>query len=260
LLYPREAGRGSDLCVPTAWGSYCPPVIKAVPAPAPVARPGAGRRSRRRAPPRAGPRPVSLPRPQAPAVPRGRPVTISRPVVVTPPRVVTAQLPAPRSLPPAVVIQPGEIRVNVPRSVPGSSVVPATPTVPAWLPAVAALVLPSIGAWATPRVASPSSVYSPPAVAPSVRPLPGVMPGVMPGTIPGAVPGLSASPLTQPQAWGLTSPAVAPLAQNCSCTNARSRSKKRKKKPCRNPVISSRKSTVGGRRFITIKKELKCPA
>lgn len=231
LFYPREAGRGSALCVETQYGPYCPPVVQAVPAAVPLPS-GPRRRSRRvpgtAAPPRRRER-GRVAQPAAPAVPRGRPVTISRPQVIPQPRVITRPFPQPSSLPPPGATFPLPGNVARPAAIPAAR--------PGVIPAVAAAAIPAaLGLLIGSQTAARSQTYSPPSTIPGVGvgPLPGVMnppqlgrvelPGVGPSPLP--LPNLATAPLTSFQAAVAQSPAQE-LDRQCRERAKRKRKKKR---------------------------------
>jgi hypothetical protein len=240
LFYPREAGRGSALCVETRYGPYCPPVVQAVPAAVPVPSRGPRRRGRRLpgtvAPPRRRDR-GRVAQPAAPAVPRGRPVTISRPLVVPEARVVSRSPPVPRSLPPPGTTFPPPQNVSLPAPIPA--------TRPAALPAIAQYVIPAAllgvlsqtgaaaraGSQTQIRPATPRPAFPSPAI-----------PGTLPVTLSPAVPGLgsitlpgigpSPNPLTNPATLPLTAlnPAVAQSPAQDLDRQCRERAKRKRKK------------------------------
>lgn len=266
LLYPRAAGQGSDLRD-----------LYGVPNP----KPRAGTRGRRRRRVRA--RPIARPTNgnPFPAVPKGRggPKTISRPgvAVLTPPKNRVAVLTPPknpRPLPPPLSIpqanamprpavlsgplviprslpSPGQMRIP---TVSSTRALPAVSSIPSWVAPLVRVALPGLLAQLGAR---PSALtYGLPAISPAV---PGIAPGIGPITSPLAFP----SPLTALQPSALTSaspwavPRTATQEQDCSCRPAR---KKRKGKPCKNPVKSSRRFVRDGKRFVTTTKEIKCQA
>jgi len=226
LFYPRSTSPNDVICVDTDYGPWCPPGMPAVPAP--VAVPGSrpGRRSRPRVIPGTSPRrrerPRTLPAPAIPVPrPRGRPVTISQPVVRPAPRVATGSLPQPRSLPPPVTKFPAPGNLPMP-SIPTAAA--ANPLIRA-LPMIAAIVLPSIGAWvgsgarAMPRVGSPSIPAYPPSAIPGL----GTFPGIGPQPLP--MPALA--PLTAYSTAVAQSPAQ-DLDRQC---RERAKQKRKRKKP-----------------------------
>ena len=104
-----------------------------------------------------------------------------------------------------------------------------------------------------PRTAPPGpSPWSPfdllPLLMPSARP---TTPAQRPGRV--SFPESTPTPLTQPNPWGLpfSSP---PRTDTCECDTPR----KRKKKRCANPVVSRRKSTRGGQRYVTTTRRIEC--
>lgn len=229
LFYPREAGRGSALCVETQYGPYCPPVVQAVPAAVPLPS-GPRRRSRRipgtAAPPRRRER-GRVAQPAAPAVPRGRPVTISRPQVIPQPRVITRPFPAPRSLPPPGASFPTPGPVARPAAIPAAR--------PGLLPAVAAAAIPAaVGLLLGSQTAARSQTYSPAGSIPgqSVAPIPGLAnpPQLGQLELPGVGP--SPSPLTAAQLAPLTSfnAAVAQSPAEELDRQCRERAKRKRKK------------------------------
>lgn len=234
LLWPRAAGRGSDL------RDLYPAV------PAPSARPaGPGRRGRRRPitpPPGTVPRPSALPRPAARPRSSG-PVTISAPRTQAPAVVRTGEIQAPRpaSLPAAVEIQVGDII----SSAPGTGEIASPAAAPA-IPAAAPSILSRVGQWAA-----------------NIAPfLPLALPFTGALSSPSFAPRTQAAtyPLTGAQPSALTSPSVAALPQSDRCSTARTRQRKRRKKPCINPTVSSRIETRGSKRYQITKRWLKCPA
>lgn len=229
LFYPREAGRGSALCVETQYGPYCPPVVQAVPAAVPLPS-GPRRRSRRipgtAAPPRRRER-GRVAQPAAPAVPRGRPITISRPQVIPQPRVITRSFPPPRSLPPPSSSFPAPGPVARPAAIPAAR--------PGLLPAVAAAAIPAaVGLLLGSQTAARSQTYSPSRSIPGqgVGPIPGISNPPQLGRI--ELPGIgpSPSPLTNPLTQPLTSfqAAVAQSPAQELDRQCRERAKRKRKK------------------------------
>lgn len=246
LLWPIEAGRGSDLR--DIYGN-----------PKPKGAPGRRGRRRRRAAPGPGRgdpwRPRPRPRPGSSAGGagvRGLPGTggaaavIRRPRTTTAPPVVISGVnmpPRPRSLPPAVKIKVGKIAA------------PAVPRVPSTVQSRVQsvisnpLVQKALGAAGAAALAS---VLSPSVPKMGRLTLPGQSPSPWPATNPltAAYPGA----LTSSRAWA--APQTAAQEQDCSC---RPKRKKSSKKPCKNPVTSRRSFERDGARFVTTTKELKCP-
>lgn len=233
LFWPsaNPRGRGSQLCIETDYGPWCPPGLPNVDAamPAPVAVPGSRGRRRPRAIPgapgrRRRVRPLAVP--QGPPRPRGRPVTLSRPRVEVSPATAavirapsSSRPPMPASLPPTqTVTLPRDI--SVPRNV--VPVVQALPTqVPSWVRELARLApavlgVPLLGNWVG---------------APNVRPnLPSSRPGQIPGL--GSIPGVGPSPALNPALAPLTAfnPAVAHSPAQELDRQCKERAKQRRKK------------------------------
>lgn len=234
LLWPRTAGKGSDLRD-----------LYAVPAPA--ARPRG--RGRRRPRARVRPRPVALPRPVA-RPGRAGPITISRPRVLELPRVVPAQLPAPRpSSPPIPASLPKTIPAPVVRDLPTTNTIPA----PRVMTNTAAIQVPS---WLA-RLArlAPAGLAVP--LLGNVVTSPNLRPNLLPQIAPQLAPQLA--PLTQAQAYPVSSAVPRVVPQTDACAQQRARERRRRKKACKNPVTSSRTYERGGRRYQTVTRELKCP-
>lgn len=261
LFYPsaNPRGRGSQLCIETEYGPWCPPGLpgaESVAAPRPVAVPGQRGRRRPRAVPaapgrrrRARPGVVPGAVPIGPPRPRGRPVTISRPRVETRPdvAVLTRSPPTSSPLPPPV---PGSLpsTVPVPRTgtiaAPRPATVPATSSLP--LPTIAGLVLPALGAWVS-AVAGPTvGAIAGPIVGPIVGPLPGI--GPLPG--PGAAP--RPQPLPSPLTAFNTAPATSAARDLDEQCRARARQRRKKRKPrsvCyRGTYVEKRNGTIKRRK------------
>jgi hypothetical protein len=244
LLWPIEAGRGSDLR-----DFYGIPA----PADAPGARPRRGRGARkrrggrpRRIPGRGDPfpgaggknPPKGLPGTGGAVAGRVRPRTVPGPVVVA----GVNMPPAPRSLPPAVVVSPGEITVRAPAPVRVSVAQRAAIAVrsPAVQQALGAMALGALQALGQPRMPQFGRVTVP---SPSLSPYPFPLTASIPQSV------------TSSRAWAAPQSAV--NEQDCTC---RPKRKKSGKKPCKNPVKSRRSFTRDGKRFVTTTKELTCPA
>jgi hypothetical protein len=247
LLWPRAAGRGSDLCRKTETGTWCPPVVTANPIPVPIPRPSAGgrrrggRRGRTAAPPGTVPRPTSIPRPRVGTTPK----VLTRTVVKTPPAVLeNIQLGGPFS-PPLVSPVPSTSSATrsstqastqtatAPASTPAATASPAS-TLTSALPLILGGLLSQVG----PRHRVVNSPWSAPGA--SIAPVP------------------LANPVTQlaPLTAGYVGAVSSAQDRNCNC----SKTKKRSKKRCTNPVTSKRKSTRGGQRYITTTRRIKCQA
>jgi hypothetical protein len=231
MLWPRSAGRGSDL------RDY----DFAVPAPAaPPGRRPRRRRGRVLPPPGI---PGSIPRPAA--VPRPRtssgPVTISAPRTSSPPAIaVPGQLPAPRTIPSPA---------PVPRTQPAPTVMPTV--VPAQLPSYYPATIPA------PRTLPPATTAPRiPAWAYVVPFLPLRSPSLSPVASP------SPLPLTQLQADPLASVRPMPLAvpQTDACAQQRARERRRRKQACKNPVVSRTIRRKGSVRYSIVTRKLVCPA
>jgi len=238
LMWPTAAGAGSDLR-----DLYGMPKPKT---------PGGRRRGRRR---RARARPRALPgrgNPFPAAAPgRGGSVTIrtrpSAPAAPPAPRTaVDPWKPSKVNLPP-VKLPKQVIQAPAPARVPMSR----TQTVIAKAGAIAKS--PWFGVASSILNSPLFNLFQPKARAPSLGQI------VLPGT--GNQPGLNLNPLTALNAPGLQySRALNPAAvseQDCSCRPAR---KKRKGKPCKNPVTSRRSFKRDGSKFITVTRKVKCQA
>ena len=257
LFYPsaNPRGRGSQLCIETEYGPWCPPGMPAVPAPAApgVLAPGRGRRRPRAVPAAPGRRRRVRPiaQPIGPPRPRGRLVTISQPrIEVSPATAAVIRTPPASSRPPPVPASiPQAQEVSLPRSgtiaAPRPATIPA-PATPGVLPTLASIVLPAIGAWVSsipgnvlPRIAAPS-------IAPGVLPGLGGLPIIGPSPTPALNPALS--PLTQFNA------VRAPSAANELDRQCRERAKQRRKKrkprtECwKGSYVETRKGTLKKRR------------
>jgi hypothetical protein len=250
LMWPTAAGTGADLRD-----------LYAIPKPAtPGGRRGRGRRRRARARPRAAP---GRGNPFPPAAPgRGGPVTIrTRPGVAVPPavRVVSpAWKPSRASLPP----------VKIPKQVikaPAPARVPMTRTQTAVAKAKAVMTSP-LFKYATNILNSPLfNLFQPKATAATVQAPSLGQPSLGQIVLPGVSnqPGLNLNPLTATNLAGLQysrALALNPAAvgeQDCSCRPMR---KKRKGKPCKNPVTSRKSFKRNGSKFVTTTKEIKCQA
>lgn len=256
LFYPsaNPGGRGSQLCIETNYGPWCPPGLPTIDAS--VAAPAAvpGRRDRRRprvvpaAPGRRRRRAVTVPGAAAPpqARPRGRPVTISRPRIETRPDVAAVvRTPPQPSSPPIPASLPRAQTVSLPRTVvsPAPVSIPASSSSSSLLPTLASVLLPSIGAW--------------------VGSIPGTVPRILSPTMPGQLPmpGLGATPGLNPQLNPLTQFNTAPapsaaqdLDEQC---RARARQRRKKRKPrseCwKGSYTETRKGTLKRRR-----EKIKC--
>lgn len=260
LFYPsaNPRGRGSQLCIETEIGPWCPPGLPNVDAamPAPVAVPGSRGRRRPRVIPgapgrrRRAARPLAVP--QGPPRPRGRPVSLSRPrvevspataaVIRSPPS--SARPPMPASIPQAQQVSlPGTISAPVPRAIP---TVQAPPTqVPSWVRELARLApavlgVPLLGNWVG---------------APNVRPnLPSSRPGQIPGL--GSIPGVGPTPALNPALAPLTAfnPAAAhsPAQELDRQCKERAKQRRKKRKPrseCwKGSYVETRKGTRKTRR------------
>lgn len=263
LFYPsaNPRGRGSQLCIETQHGPWCPPGLPDTQAamPAPVAVPGSRGRRRPRAVPaapgRRRRRGVAVPGavPVAPPRPRGRPVTISRPRVETRPDVAAVVRsppssprppPVPASIPQAQEVSlPGTISAPAPRAIP---TVQAPPTqVPSWVRELARLApavlgVPLLGNWVG---------------APNVRPnLPSSRPGTLPGL--GSIPGLGPTPALNPATNPLTTfnraVANSPAQELDRQCRERAKQRRKKRKPrteCwKGSYVETRKGTLKKRR------------
>jgi len=242
LMWPTAVGRGSDLRD-----------LYGIPQPKSPGGRSRGRRGRRRG---ARARPRALPgrgNPFPPAAPgRGGSVTIrtrpGAPPVPAAARVVSpAWKPSKANLPP----------VKIPKQVikaPAPARVPMTRTQAAVAKARAVLTSP-VFQMANTILGSPLfNLFQPRARAPSLGNI------QLPGT--GLSPGINPNPLTalNPAALPYAAFARAPAAvteQDCSCRPAR---KKRKGKPCKNPVTSRRSFKRDGSQFITVTRRVKCQA
>lgn len=255
LFWPSEAGRGSELCIETDYGPWCPPGLPNVPAP--VAVPGSRGRRRPRAVPsapgRRRRRAVTVPGavPAAPPRPRGRPVTISRPRIETRPDVVAVvRTPPMQSRPPMPASIPQAQEMSLPRGVPAASSIPrpvvqAAPTqVPSWVRELARLApavlgVPLLGNW----VGAPN--VRPNLAPPSVGPVPSFP---IPGLGPSPLPGLAPAPLT---AFN-TAPALSPSQELDRQCRERAQRKRKKRKPrteCwKGSYVETRKGTRKTRR------------
>jgi hypothetical protein len=240
LMWPTAAGTGSDLRD-----------LYGMPKPKTPGGRRRGRRRRTRARPRAAPG-RGNPFPAA-APGRGGPVTIrTRPAApAAPPAVRVAQKvwkPSKANLPPVKIPKQ---RIELPRP----AGIPQSPAQKVLSKAGAIAKSPWFNVAST-IINSPFfSLFQPKARAPSLGQI------VLPGT--GSQPGLNLNPLTALNAPGLQySRALAanPAAvseQDCSCRPVR---KKRKGKPCKNPVTSRRSFKRNGSKFVTTTKEIKCQA
>lgn len=241
MFYPTEAGRGSDLRNVDVRDSY--PYLLAVPAARPA---GPSRRGRRRPvvpPPGTVARPSSV-RPAARPVsrPSSGPVTISRPTIQAPAQVATgSQAPRPASLPAALPqIQVGPIISSAPSV--------GTIATPAAAPAVSP---------ATPTILSTVVQWASNALPFLPLALPFAGASLLSSPSPMAAPALA--PLTRIQPNAVTSQATAALPQSDACKSSKARQqRKRKRKPCKNPTVSSRLETKGGKRYQIIRRWLKC--
>lgn len=226
LTYPREAGRGSDLCVKTEAGIWCEPVVANVPAPA-IPR-GPRRRGRVRpgaAAPQTGDRARARARgrPQAQAQPQGR----GRPVVISQPRPIPAEAvrEAVRAIPPAQLPIPTTppVTAPLPRSAVQARPVSLPRTLPRAIPATAAIVGPVLGSWV---FGSPSTGM------PNIR-----TPMTNPLTLPGQFPSPGPSPLRALNPAGLTALRAAPATSAAQDLDrqCRERAKERRKRKKRKP-------------------------
>jgi hypothetical protein len=167
-------------------------------------------------------------------------------IVRSPPVVVAGvnMPPAPRSLPPAVKVDVGPIVAAPPRPIQQTVLqraqgVLSNPLVRNALGAAAAAAFSAITApGAAPRVGRVTLPGQSPVISPGSLPLTALNPGAL--------------------QYRALNPALAQAQeQDCSCRPAR---KKRKGKPCKNPVKSRRSFERDGKRFITTTKEVKCQA
>lgn len=230
LWWPTAAGEGSDL------RDLYPAVA------APQTRPRSRPRRRRI---RTQPRPVALPRPQAPPKvaprPGAGPVTISRPVVRPGARVLEGIVPAPKPIPAPVSVT----RSSIERSLASAS----------------RAAVREISQTAAPPTVAPSAIPSwLKTVAPFLPLLSPLLPSASPASSPVARPSSLPwlNPLTQVQSNAAHY--VATEAQTDPCERARTRNRKKRKKGCRNPRVSSKTYSRGGKRFQTITRRLECRA
>jgi hypothetical protein len=240
LMWPTAAGTGSDLRD-----------LYGMPKPKTPGGRRRGRRRRGRAKPRAAPgRGNPFPGTAKPRPGGGGVVTI-RTRASAPPFVPTKTgfyKPSKGVLPPVKI---GKQTISLPRP----AGIPQSPAQKVLSKAGAIAKSPWFNVAST-IINSPFfSLFQPKARAPSLGQI------VLPGT--GNQPGLNLNPLTALNAPGLQySRALAanPAAvqeQDCSCRPAR---KKRKGKPCKNPVTSRRSFKRNGSKFVTTTKEIKCQA
>jgi hypothetical protein len=251
LLWPREAGRGSDLR--DYW------MKNAKPATGPRTR--GGRRGRARAKGRRGRRPRAVAKPKVPVTwpGRGGPVTISRGRVVTPPAVaIRTGKYSTNVLPPSwetdTAGEPGTTGRSSSTSSSSTSSSSALPTSSASSPAVPKVPVAAPGATVWSKLGLPTSwagamqLVTPYLLANAFAPQPSRAPKFAPQVAPA------------PQLGPLTASNVAPLAyaparaRDCSCA----RTKSRRKQTCRNPVTKRKRETRGGHRFVTTTKRLDC--
>lgn len=227
LFYPRSTSNADVVCIDTDYGPWCPPGMPNVPAP--VAVPGSrpGRRSRPRVVPgtRTGRRSRPRVAPANPVVPQarpgGRPITISRPQVIPQPRVIDAPLPMPRSLPPPAASFPTPGSAGMPATVPATRTLPAS--------AVAALLLPALGAWVSTQLGTRTGLGS--MANPLTRPMPGLGTAPLPSI--GSFPSPALNPATQPLTAYST--ALAPSAAQDLDRQCRERAKSKRKRKKRKP-------------------------
>lgn len=253
LLWPTEAGRGSDL------RDY---YSKNKPRPA-----YPGGRGRRR-PGRQATRPRRRPRPSA--APPMPPIRVpGRPQVATAGGRGKAQyLPSPKVLEHVLVMPPTPPPMAVPSSrAPGATTIhTGGAATPATFPSSSSS--PAIPSSATPTISTVGT--SAPAGIPTTwqgwldyawskgEPYLGQyldkLLGTQPATQPKLKIALQQAPLTDVQPSALTYAPSSVSSQDCSCA----KTKRRRRKSCRNPVTKRKRETRGGHRFVTITKRLDC--
>lgn len=237
LMWPTAAGTGSDLRD-----------LYGVPKPKSAGGRRRGRRRRTRAKPRAIPG-RGNPFPAA-APGRGGPVTIrTRPAAPAAPpaaRVVSPSWkPSKANLPP-VKIPKQQISVRAPAGIPQTRVQKAVSK-------ATAIAKSPLFQFANTILGSPLfSLFQPRANAPQIGRI--TLPGVGPSPSPLTNPLTALNPAALP--YARLAPAAA-AEQDCSCRPVR---KKRKGKPCKNPVTSRRSFKRNGSKFVTTTKEIKCQA
>jgi hypothetical protein len=257
LFFPdaNPGGRGSQLCIETQYGPFCPPGLPgAYAVPAPAAVPGSRGRRRPRAVPaspgrRRRARAPAVPGAAAPPVPRprGRPVTISQPrVEVSPATAAVIRTPPAQSRPPMPASIPQAQTVSLPRSssIPAPATIPATVPRSSVLPTLASFVLPALGAWVT---SIPGASIG---AVPSTPTIPGQLPGL--GSFPGAGPAPALNPQLAPLTAFSTAPALSPaqeLDRQCRERAKRKRKKRKDRTVCwKGSYVETRKGTLKKRR------------
>lgn len=236
---PREAGRGSDLCVPIPGGFVCdgqwiPNTAR------PLPRPSTGPRRRGRRGRAAG-RPRRARAPANPVVrPSSGPVTVSRPRVTARPATATVAFPMPQSLPKAPPIPSPTVTVPKAPSIPKGATTSPVVTAARQIAQIAApyLVPQLLRAIQPGRSARPGRV---------------TVPGASPFPLPAPAP--AAAPLTAFNAAVAQSPAQ-DLDRQCRERAKQKRKPKKKRTVCYRGTYTETASGLFKRR----KEKIKCRA
>lgn len=249
LFWPTAAGQGSDL------RDY---YAKNAPRPAYPTGPR-GRRVRGRAQPRRGRRPRAVPKPKLPppgVLNPGRPAaavgTRARAQYLPAAKVLEAVTTAPVIAPPIAVPSSRTSSASSSRASSSASSSSSSSSSSSALPTVATPTISTVGTSSPAATSSlPSTVFDWLKMAARLG-----MPylGQSSARLPKLHLATQAAPLTETQAGTLPYAMSSAAERDCSCA----RTKRRRKKTCRNPVTKRKRETRGGHRFVTITKRLDC--